>query len=130
VRVVQAALGATLLGVGGLLFVVPQAAVATWPWALTPLTARVVGTLFVLAGLAQLSMASDARWSAARVTLQSQLIALAGIDLAIVFSWQAFDAKSVLTWAFAAALLLLLAGLAALLIAMEAARGAAGDAGG
>jgi hypothetical protein len=130
VRSVQRALGAVLVAVGALLFVVPQAAIATWPWALTPFTARVVGTLFVLAGLAQLSVASDARWSAARTTLQSQLLALAGIDLAIVFSWQGFKAPSVLTWCFVAGLLLLLAAIAALLVAMETGSRAVRKAGG
>lgn len=119
VRAVQAALGSAIVAIGGVLFVAPQAAIPLWPWALTPLTARVVGSLFVLAGLAQVSIATDARWSAARTTLQSQLLALAGIDLAILLSWQGFKPAGSLTWGFVASLLLLLVAIAALLVVME-----------
>jgi hypothetical protein len=112
-----------------LLFLAPQAAAAGWPWALTPLTARVVASLFVLAGLAQLGMATDRRWSAARTTLQSQLLALAFIDLAIAFSWPGFKPPSALTWLFVGSLLLLFAALAALLVAMERRAGRARAAG-
>ena len=36
---------------GLFLFLVPSAAISVWPWALTPLTARVMGAVFCL-GLA------------------------------------------------------------------------------
>jgi hypothetical protein len=123
VRLLLAALGALVLAVGLLLFLAPGVAIGAWPWALTPLTARVVGSLFFLGGLAQLSVARDRRWSAARITLESQLLSLAGIELAAALSWEGFIPANPLRWLFVAGLLAQLAGLALLWVAMQA-RGA------
>ncbi len=85
-----------------------------WPWKLTPLTARALGGLFALTSAEEVSIALDAQWSAARMSLQSQLIALAAIDLAIVFSWGDFNQVSPLTWVFVGGLLFLFVVLALL----------------
>jgi hypothetical protein len=124
VRLLLATLGALVLAVGVLLFLAPGLAGA-WPWALTPLTARVVGTLFVLGGLAQLSLARDRRWSAARITVESQLLSLAGIELAAAISWQVFKPASPLRWLFVCGLLAQLAGLALLWAVMQSRRASA-----
>jgi hypothetical protein len=123
VRLLLAALGALVLGVGVLVFVAPGLVMGAWPWALTPLTARVVGTMFVLGGMAQLSVARDRRWSAARITVESQLLSLAGIELAAALSWQGFNPANPLRWVFVGGLLVQVAGLALLWAVMQA-RGA------
>jgi hypothetical protein len=123
VRAVLAALGVVVLALGAVLFGVPGAVLKLWPWMLTPLTARVVGSLFVLAGLAQLCVARDPRWSAGRITVHSQLLALAGIELAAVLSWGSFKPDSALPWVFVGGLLLLLVGVAALWGVMDTRRG-------
>jgi hypothetical protein len=123
VRLLLAALGSLVLAVGVLLFLAPGVAMGAWPWALTPLTARVVGTLFVLGGLAQLSVARDRRWSAARITVESQLLSLAGIELAAALSWDGFMPANPFRWFFVGGLLAQLAGLALLWAVMQA-RGA------
>jgi hypothetical protein len=105
--------GATVLAVAALLFAEPGPARQVWPWALTPLTARVVASLFAVGGSALLSVGLDRRWDAARATLQSQALALAGIELATAISWSDFDHGSPLAWLFGGGLLLLLASLAA-----------------
>lgn len=51
-RVAVALEGAVLLAVGAVLFVAPGAADRVWPWALTPLTARVVAAWLVAFGVA------------------------------------------------------------------------------
>jgi hypothetical protein len=127
VRLALAVVGAVVLAVGVLLFAAPGLAMGAWPWALTPLTARVVGSLFVLGGLAQLSVARDRRWSAARITVESQLLSLAGIELAAALSWQGFDPASPLRWFFVGALLAQLAGLALLWAVMQARRASAAE---
>jgi hypothetical protein len=119
VRGTLAALGAAVLAVGALLFVVPGVAIQVWPWALTPLTARVVGSMFVLAGVAQLSIARHRQWSWARITLQSQMVALAGIVLAALLSWESFKPANPLRWIFVGGLLLILAALVLLSVVMR-----------
>jgi len=119
-------------GIGGLgvitlliaipLFLQPDVMSNLWPWKLTPLTARVLGGLLALTGAEELSIALDARWSAARITLQSQLIALAAIDLAIVFSWSDFNQANPLTWVFAGGLLFLFVALTLLTAWFEVCR--------
>jgi hypothetical protein len=90
------------------LFLQPGFMISTWPWQLTPLTARVMGALFALTGVGELAIALDARWSAVRIPLQSQMIGIALIALAIVFSWSNFYQANPLTWVFMAGILFLL----------------------
>jgi hypothetical protein len=71
-----------------------------WSWALTPLTARVVGGMFALQGMFGLCMALDSRWSAARITLESQLVNMLFILIATVRTWSTFDQARPFTWVF------------------------------
>jgi hypothetical protein len=119
VRTVMVAVGLVVLAGGAFLFLRPDLAMQVWPWTLTPLTARVAGSLFALAGVAQLCTGLDRRWSAARITLQSQLLSLAAIELATLLSWGDFHAASPLRWAFAGGLLALLLGIGALSVTMD-----------
>ena len=63
-------------------------------------------------------MGIDGRWSAIRITLESQLIGLALILLATARAWEQFDTSNALTYVFAGGIALLLVGLAALWSAM------------
>lgn len=98
--------GAVLIGL--LFFLQPDFMIGVWAWKLTPLTARVMGTLFALAGVGAICIARDARWSAVRIAFQSQMIALVLVVLAIVFSWGNFRQANPLTWVFVAGMLFLL----------------------
>src|SRR5437588_8892606 len=82
--------------------------ISGWSWKLTPLTARVMGTLFALAGAGAICIALDVRWSAVRIAFQSQMIALVLIVLAIVFSWGNFRQANPFTWVFVVGMLFLL----------------------
>ena len=53
------------------MFVSPQAMISIWPWALTPLTARILGGWFGLLGVGGLYASQDSRWSAWRMPMQS-----------------------------------------------------------
>jgi len=101
------------------LFLQPGFMISTWPWQLTPLTARVMGALFALTGVGELGIALDVRWSAARIALQSQMIGIVAIGLAIVFSWSNFNQAKPLTWIFLASILFLLIASPLLYIWME-----------
>ena len=101
------------------LFLQPGFMISAWPWQLTPLTARVMGALFALTGVGELAIALDVRWSAVRIALQSQMIGVAAIGLAIVFSWSNFNQANPLTWIFIASILFLLVASPLLYIWME-----------
>src|SRR5947209_4556306 len=101
------------------LFLQPRFMISTWPWQLTPLTARVMGALFALTGVGELAIALDVRWSAVRIALQSQMIGVALIAIAIVFSWSNFHQANPLTWIFIASILFLLIASPLLYIWME-----------
>ena len=108
VRLVIGIVGGVTLFTSMVLFLQPGFMISTWPWQLTPLTARVMGALFALTGVGELAIALDVRWSAARIALQSQMIGIAAIGLAIVFSWSNFHQANLLTWIFLASILFLL----------------------
>ncbi len=107
-RWVIGTLGVGTVLIGLLFFLQPDFMIAAWPWKLTLLTARVMGTMFALAGAGAICIALDARWSAVRIAFQSQMIALALVVLAIVFSWGDFRQANPLTWVFVAGMLFLL----------------------
>src|SRR5579864_4860940 len=108
VRWIIGVLGAGAVFIGLLFFLQPNFMIGAWPWKLTLLTARVMGTMFALAGAGAICIALDARWSAVRIAFQSQMIALVLVVLAIVFSWGDFRQANPLTWVFVAGMLFLL----------------------
>jgi hypothetical protein len=119
VRAVLAIAGAALFGIAVFLLVSPNLMIALWPWVLTPLTAQVVGGWFALPSVVAALMALDSRWSAVRLTLQSQLIGLALILVGVVRAWGDFDKSNPFTSLFVGAIAALFVGLLALDIAMR-----------
>jgi uncharacterized membrane protein len=107
-RVVFLLVGAAAVAMGAYLFLFPTSAIDVWPWLLTPLTARVLGAIFML-GLAALSVAADPRWTAARLMLQVEAFMMALILLGAARAHDDFDTSRPLTW-------LLLGGFAATLV--------------
>ena len=112
VRAVMALVGAIALIQGLALFVAPELMLPLWPWALTPLTARVIGAVLCL-GLAGVLVAADGRWSAAQLLLEVELVMVVFIAIAAVRSRHSFDATRPLTWILAVGFAALLAGSAA-----------------
>lgn len=80
--------GAVILITGMLLYLAPQAMSPAWPWVLTPLTARIVGSFYILTGLVDLRIGLNRGWRAARVLVESQLI---GLGLLLGGVWRALD---------------------------------------
>jgi len=81
-------------------FVAPAAIASTWPWQLTPLTARVVSAFQALTGSTLILMARDGRWSAAR-TLSTALILALGLNLAALpRAWGNFDPSNSLRFLY------------------------------
>jgi hypothetical protein len=102
------------------LLVSPSTMIAHWPWLLTPLTAQTLGGWFALPGVTALMMGIDGRWSAIRITLESQLIGLALILLATARAWEDVDTTSALAYGFVAGIAGLFVALLALEVAMLA----------
>jgi hypothetical protein len=119
VRLVIGIVGGLTLLTSIFLFLQPGLMISTWPWHLTPLTARVMGALFALTGVGELAIALDVRWSAVRIALQSQMIGIVAIGLAMIFSWSNFNQANPLTWIFLAIILFLLVASPLLYIWME-----------
>ena len=62
-----------------LLFALPQPAIDVWPWALTPLTARVVAAVVALFGSLWLSVALHRDRVAARIPLEAHAVGLVSL---------------------------------------------------
>jgi hypothetical protein len=124
-RRVGALAGAGLVGLGLFLFLFPTVALPYWPWQLTPLTARVVGAFLTAPGLALFLCARDPRWSAWRILVQHQALAVALVLLAVGLLWGSPNNPSPdnpLAWVFVGVMALFLAGLLALLVLMAGRR--------
>jgi hypothetical protein len=112
----------TLLIVGALqsaialvLLLSPSTMIEHWPWTLTPLTAQTLGGWFALPGVTALMMGLDGRWSAIRITLESQLIGLGLILAGTARAWEDIDTGNALAYVFVAGI----AGLFVALLALE-----------
>lgn len=107
--------GGAFTAVGLLLFLLPDRMIPTWPWDLTPLTARVLSSMFVLTGLIALSIAADRRWTAVRFILQAQALASALILVAVFLARDDFDWSQVGSWTYLAGLVVVFGVVAAVL---------------
>jgi hypothetical protein len=118
VRELLLAVGAGQSLVALVLLLWPSEMIAHWPWTLTPLTAQTLGGWFALPGVTALMMGLDGRWSAIRITLESQLIGLALILAGIARAWDDLDTSNTLAYVFVTGIAVLFAGLLALELAM------------
>jgi len=101
------------------LFVFPGRAAAVWPWALTPLTARVMGAIFAL-GIAGLGAPADRRWSSARILLQVAALMLALIVAAGARASGELDPSNAMTWLIGFGFAAVLAAIAVMYARMRA----------
>ena len=109
VRWAVGGLGLVLTAASVLLVVAPDVFIPTWPWALTPLTARVLGAMFGLSGIVGLGIAIDRRPVAARAIVQAQAIAIAGILVGLVRAQAEIDWQTPAAWLFCGGMLVVLA---------------------
>lgn len=119
VRLVSAIAGAVILAIALFMLIFPQVGIDVWPWQLSPFTARVVGGWFALPGVVAFVLARDSRWSAWRVLLESQVIALALMLIAVARAWGDFMQDRPTTWLFVGGIALLLMSVLGLYFSME-----------
>src|SRR5947208_6158058 len=91
VRLVIGIVGGLTLLTSIFLFLQPGFMIGTWPWQLTPLTARGMGALFALTGAGVLVIALGDRWSAGRIALESQMIGIIAVGLVLVLCCSNFN---------------------------------------
>jgi hypothetical protein len=115
VRLFGGGLGVVLTVSAVALFVFPEIMISSWPWTVSPLTARVLAGWFALFGVVVL----DPRWSAARILVQSQVIGFTLVLLGVARVWHNFDPSSVLTWGVVGGMVLYLCAIAVLYLGME-----------
>jgi peptidoglycan/LPS O-acetylase OafA/YrhL len=102
VRQLLGVLGVVLTIAAVILLFAPNVMILTWPWTLTPLTARMMAAMFILPGLVGLGMARDGSWAGARYLLKAQAISVALMLIAIVVARAEFDWTSPASWVFTA----------------------------
>lgn len=83
-----------------LLMIQPAAMIDIWPWALTQLTARVVGGMLALLGVFGIVIGLDGRWSSSRVALQSLFVTMLIGLIAVFRTWDTFDQSKIFTWIY------------------------------
>ncbi|WP_372912673.1 hypothetical protein [Salinigranum sp.] len=119
VRLVGGVLG-TGLALGAVaLFVAPGPMIDSWPWTVSPLTARVLAGWFALFGIVNAVVVLDPRWSGARVLVQSQVLGFALVLVGVVRYWENFDPSNPLTGAVVGGMALYLLAVAVLYLWME-----------
>ncbi|HVL97971.1 MAG TPA: hypothetical protein VM324_01590 [Egibacteraceae bacterium] len=111
-RLAGGALGAALLTVALAMFVHPPLATGSWPWSLTPLTARTVSAFLAFIGILLLVSLFERRWSALRLHVESATLGLALVAVGAVRARGDFDGPA---WAVAA-FFMLLGGVLAVLV--------------
>jgi len=117
-RLLMGATGAIAVAAGLFLFLLPDQAIDLWPWALTPLTSRVLGAIFML-GTASLGVVTDARWGSARLMLQVEVFMLTLILVAAARARAEFDSSNAMTWLLLGGFLAALVSAAVLSVTMS-----------
>jgi hypothetical protein len=100
VRGILGGLGAVLTAAAALLLVVPDVMIATWPWTLTPLTARIMSSMFLLPGLVTLAIAFDSSWASARHLLRVLALTIVLMLGAVLVARADFDWSAPTSWIF------------------------------
>lgn len=104
-RMAIGVLGVVLLVASAILLVFPQVMIGAWPWALTPLLARVMAAMFALPGLVGIGVARDGRWSSAKTIFEAQALSIIFIFIAMARAANEISWGMVGAWTFVGGLL-------------------------
>ena len=110
--------GLLALAQGIVMVLAPAAVIPVWPWALTPLTCRVVGAIFCL-GSAGVVVVVDPRWTTVTLMLQVEALMVTLMLIAAARAWDEFDPGRPLTWVMLVGFVGVLLGSAYLWYTME-----------
>jgi hypothetical protein len=100
VRRIAQLVAAGALVAAAFLFLLPDEAIDVWPWQLTPLTSRVIGSFTAQVGVGALLISLDSRWSAWKLIVETFLVATALLLLGAIRAWDDFDTGNALTYLY------------------------------
>ncbi len=100
VRRAAAIAGAVGVIAAALFMLWPDGVADVWPWSLTPLTARVMGSYVATIGVLGLVLSRDPRWSSWRVIVQTLLVFIAFLLIGAIRGFDDFDQGNLLTWVY------------------------------
>jgi hypothetical protein len=100
IRVGAGIVGAGLLVLAAILILFPDLVRESWPWLLTQPSPRVIGGWLAASGVCDLLLALEPRWSAGRILLQHQALAVGLIQLGVVRAWREFNPANPVTWLY------------------------------
>ncbi|HUS16365.1 MAG TPA: hypothetical protein VM536_15310 [Chloroflexia bacterium] len=122
IRIAAGMAGVGLLGMALVMVAFPSVVMPLWPWPLTEPSCRVIGGWIAAPGVCDVLFAFERRWSAWRIIVQHQAIAVALILLAVVRAWGEFDPANPVTWLYVGGMAGFLVAMLALLLVMDARR--------
>jgi len=84
----------------GVFFLAPEQAIDIWPWELTPLTSRVLGSFTAQVAVGALLVSLDRRWSAWKLIVQTYFVATALLLVGAIRAWNDFDTGNPMTYLY------------------------------
>jgi len=118
VRTMIGLVGLLAFAQGIIMFLAPRQVISIWPWALTPLTCRVLGAIFCL-GSAGIGVLVDPRWTTVKLMVQVEALMVALMLVAAVRARAEFDTGRPVTWLLLGGFVAVLLGSVALWYTME-----------
>jgi hypothetical protein len=100
VRRMAQAFAAGALVSAAVFFLAPGTAIDIWPWQLTPLTSRVLGSFTAQVGIGALLISLDPRWSAWKLIVETFFVATALLLVGAIRAWDDFDTSNVMTYLY------------------------------
>ena len=85
---------------GAVLFLAPEQAMDIWPWQLTPLTSRVLGSFTAQVGVGALLLSLDRRWGAWKLIVETFFVATALLLVGAIRAWDDFDRDNLMTFVY------------------------------
>jgi predicted small integral membrane protein len=98
-RVAQVVAAGAFLG-AAVFYLAPDEAIDVWPWDLTPLTSRVIGSFTAQVGVGALLISLDRRWSAWKLIVETFFVATALLLIGAIRAWDDFDTDNTLTYLY------------------------------
>ena len=77
IRTAVGVVGGVLLALGALFLIAPDVAIDNWAWTLTPLTARITGSVIAMYATVWVAVAVHGTWARIRIPLEAHVIGLA-----------------------------------------------------
>jgi hypothetical protein len=119
IRWISGVVGIVLTFAIVVLFVFPELMIEQWPWAVSPLTSRVLLGWAAVFSVVNVFFAFETRWSAAKVPIESLVIWFGLLLVGFVRSWSDVDPTNPLLWVVIGGIAVYLVGLSVLYVLME-----------